>query len=86
MFAEIGSYDVEVMNQANKSMKCLQIASGACYVDDQKNWETIHDAKIDGLESVINEFSGDADPAGVLVEADADSIASTLRQTSDCSR
>ena len=58
MFAEIGTYDVEVMNQANKSMKCLQIASGACYVDDQKNWETIHDAKIEALESVINEFAG----------------------------
>lgn len=58
MFIEIGQYDVEVMNQANKSMKCLQIASGACFVDDEKNWEHLHDAKIEGFESVINEFSG----------------------------
>lgn len=58
MFAEIGGFDVEVMNSANKSMKCLQIASGACYVDREKNWEWIHDAKIEGLESVINEFAG----------------------------
>lgn len=58
MFAEIGRYDVEVMNAANKSMKCLQIASGAAYVNREKDWEVIHDAKIEALESVINEFSG----------------------------
>lgn len=58
MFAEIGNVNVEVFNAANKSMKCLQIASGAVYVDREKNWEKLHDEKIEALESVINEFSG----------------------------
>lgn len=58
MFAEIGDYDVEVRNAGNKSMKCLQIASGAAYVNRDHEWEVVHDEKLAALESVIEEFAG----------------------------
>lgn len=37
---------------------CLQIASGAAYVDDKGNWELVHDGKIDALGSVVEEAAG----------------------------
>ena len=39
-------------------MKCRQIASGAAYVDDKGNWVEVHDAKLDALDSVIEEANG----------------------------
>ena len=50
--------EVEAFNGAAKSAKCLQMASGAVYTDDQRNWEQVHDAKLDGLASVIEECAG----------------------------
>ena len=50
--------ELEAFNGAAKSAKCLQMASGAVYYDEQKNWEIVHDAKLDGLESVIEECAG----------------------------
>ena len=55
--------EVEAVNAAAKSQKCLQLANGAVYVDEDKNWEETHDVKLDALESIINESSG----ANVLV-------------------
>lgn len=50
--------DVEAFNAAAKTMKCLQLANGAIYTDDIGSWEPIHDAKLDALESVIEEAAG----------------------------
>lgn len=58
MFAEIEGIGVEAFMAAAKSMKCLQIASGAAYVDDKGTWKEVHDAKIEALESIIEEASG----------------------------
>ncbi len=58
MFMELGGFEVEAPNAGAKTMKCLQIASGAAYVDDEHNWRHIHDAKIDALESIIEEAAG----------------------------
>lgn len=59
MFIELSeSIEVEAFNAASKTMKCLQIASGAIYTDENGSWEVIHDLKIQALESIIEEAAG----------------------------
>ena len=58
MFAELGEDGIEAANAAARTMKCLQIANGAAYVDDSGSWEEVHDAKLDALDSVIEEANG----------------------------
>lgn len=54
---------LEAANAAAKSAKCLQIAAGACYITDEdgeatKAWDEVHKAKLEALESIIEELSG----------------------------
>ena len=58
MFAEIGANGVEAANAAVRTQKCLQIANGAIYTDDEGHWEPVHEAKLEALESVIEEANG----------------------------
>ena len=53
-----GGTEVEVFNAAAKTMKCLQAANGAVYVDDEGSWKELHDAKLEALGSVIEEAAG----------------------------
>lgn len=52
-------HNIEALNAAAKSMKCLQLANGAVYTDENNNWAKVHDAKMEALDSVIEENSGD---------------------------
>src|SRR5690606_21794187 len=59
MFIELSeSIEVEAFNAASKTMKCLQIASGALYTDENGAWQAIHDLKLQALESIIEEAAG----------------------------
>lgn len=58
MFLELENNGIEAPNAAAKTVKCLQIASGAIYTDDDHNWAELHDTKIQTLESIINESGG----------------------------
>lgn len=59
MWVQLASLsEVEAVNAAVKTQKCLQIASGFSYLDDKGHWEAIHHAKLDALESVIEEAAG----------------------------
>ena len=59
MFLAIGDTEVEAFNAASKTIKCLQIANGAIYTDDTGiKYSEIHDAKLQALESVIQEAAG----------------------------
>lgn len=58
MFLQIGNTEVEAFNAASKTMKCLQLANGAIYTDEQGTWAEVHDAKIQALESIIEEAAG----------------------------
>lgn len=59
MFVELSNdIEVEAFNAAAKTMKCLQIASGALYTDDHGAFKTLHDLKIQALDSVIEEAAG----------------------------
>lgn len=59
LFAELASgEEVEALNGASRVAKCLQLASGAVYLQDSTEWEEIHKAKIEALESVLEEAAG----------------------------
>jgi len=60
--------EVEVFSKSSISNKCLQICNGAAYyvrpvagengLEELKEWEKIHDAKLDALEDVLEEAGG----------------------------
>ena len=57
LYAELGEdIAVEAMTAAAASSKCLQMASGAVYTDDKKNWVVTHDAKLVELEWILDEL------------------------------
>ena len=59
MYTELEGIEVEAFNAAAKTIKCLQLAAGAAYTDDtRKNWTETHKAKLEALESVLEEAAG----------------------------
>ena len=59
LFIQLESgHEVEAFNAASRTVKCLQIASGAIYTDDKGAFHEVHDAKLDALESIIEEAAG----------------------------
>lgn len=58
MFMQLEGIDVEAFNAASRTIKCLQLANGAAYVDDEGAWREVHDVKLQALESVIEEAAG----------------------------
>ena len=59
MFTRLEGFDIEAFGQAGKTMKCLQCASGAMYVDKTATeWRAVHDAKLEALASIIEEAAG----------------------------
>ena len=58
LFLEIEGNDVEAMNAAAKTMKCLQLANGAIYTDADGNWSEVHAAKLEALDDIIEEANG----------------------------
>ena len=56
MFVELGECDVEALNAAARTQKCLQIANGAIYTDD--GYAEVHDAKLQALDSIVSEAAG----------------------------
>lgn len=67
MFTEIEGREVEAFNAAARTQKCLQLASGAVYVNPEadtddhpraKEWREVHDLKLDALESIVEEAGG----------------------------
>lgn len=58
MFAQIEEHGVEAFNAASRTDKCAQLANGAVYVTDKKDWRETHEEKLLALESVIEESAG----------------------------
>jgi len=58
MFTEIKQHEIEAMTAAARTMKCLQLANGAVYIDDSGAWVETHDAKLQALESIVEEAAG----------------------------
>lgn len=60
MFTQIAGHDIEAFGAAARTIKCLQLANGAAYVGDPKEgkYEEVHDAKLQALESIVEEAAG----------------------------
>ena len=60
MWIELESgVEIEVANAAAKCNKCLQAANGALYIEPGlRDWDVLHDAKLDALEDVLEEAAG----------------------------
>ncbi len=59
MWIRLQEGEVMAANAAVLTSKCLQAASGALYVDQTtERWQVLHDAKLDALESIIEEMGG----------------------------
>lgn len=64
---QIEQHTITAANAAVKTQKLLQVANGAAYVDPSvdddvnpksKKYTVLHDAKLDALESIVNEAAG----------------------------
>lgn len=60
MVLQLEGVDVEAANAAVLTGKCRQLASGALYTDEHGGYETVHAAKIEALQSVIEEAAGES--------------------------
>jgi len=59
MFTQMDEHAVEAFGAAARTIKCLQIANGAAYVGESNSeWKELHDAKLQALESVVEESGG----------------------------
>lgn len=68
LFTVLEGHEIEASHAADKTIKCLQICNGALYVEPPegyaqaasktREWKALHDAKLDALESVIEEAAG----------------------------
>lgn len=63
LFTMFDTQEVEVFNAAARSLKCLQLANGAVYLDPGKygpdTWVEVHSEKLDALEELANETGDD---------------------------
>lgn len=58
MFMTLEGHEVEAFGAAARTIKCLQLANGAAYVDDKGAWKNVHDAKLEALEDIVEEAAG----------------------------
>lgn len=65
LYMQLENHEITAANAAAKSMKLLQIASGAVYLTIPEGgrvaplaWEELHKAKLEALDSIIEEASG----------------------------
>lgn len=58
LFIQLDGNNIEAFNAGAKTMKCLQLANGAAYLEDGVQWSELHAAKIEALDSLLEENSG----------------------------
>lgn len=49
---------IEALNAAAKSMKLMQVANGAMYLEGGEAWEIVHNEKLEALEEIVEEAAG----------------------------
>lgn len=57
-FLEIGEHGIEAVNGGALLNKLRQMVNGALYTDDSGSFEVVHTAKLDALESIVEEAAG----------------------------
>lgn len=61
LFTALGDVEIEAFNAAAKTNKCLQMAAGIVYHGEAADatWVPVHDERLDALESIVEEASGE---------------------------
>ena len=59
MYIEYAGDDIEALSAAALANKLLQFSNGAVYTDEQKNFTTVYDGKIDALKEIIEDNPGE---------------------------
>ena len=57
LFTELEGGEIEAVNAAARTQKCLQLTNGAAYLEDG-SYEVVHDLKLQALDSVVEEHNG----------------------------
>lgn len=57
LFTVLQGNQIEAMNPASLTIKCIQAASGALYTDDKGNFAKLHDEKLDALGDLLDELN-----------------------------
>lgn len=75
-FVELDNDNViEVFNKASLSNKCLQFCNGSPYLNPKRlEWYPLHDAKLQALESILEEAGGNPVIVAYSFRADAERI------------
>lgn len=58
--AEVQGHRLTAVNAGVLDGKLLQLANGACYLPGGKEWVPFHDAKLEALDEVLEDFPGKA--------------------------
>lgn len=72
--------EIELFNQASLTNKLLQFSNGAVYpIAGMPLWEAVHDLKLDALEEIIEECSGQPVLCSYAYRSDAERIMSRFK-------
>lgn len=76
MFAKLDNgQEIEVFSKSSVSNKCLQLCNGSPYlVAGETDYESVHDAKLDALEDVLEEAGGQPVLCSYTFKPDAERI------------
>jgi SNF2 family DNA or RNA helicase len=66
--------EIELFSRTSVSNKCLQFCNGTPYIGDTKQFESLHDAKLDALEDIIEEAAGSPVLCSYTFKSDAKRI------------
>ncbi len=81
--------EVEAFGASGRAMKCMQLASGAVYLDPQQygpdKWMEVHDAKLDALDSIQAEAGGMPLLVSILFKSDRARILKSFKGARDLS-
>ena len=77
MVMTIGEEEIDAVNVTSLSNKLLQLANGSIY-DEEKNYHTVHDKKIEALEQLVEEANGKPVLIAYWFKADKDRIEQRL--------
>ena len=61
-FIELGGKRITAANAGVAFGKCLQLANGACYFDDNRNFETFHEQKMEALRELLESSLSEGKP------------------------
>lgn len=83
LFTLIAGAEIEALNAAAKTQKCLQFANGAVYTDGTGAWVEVHTEKLDALEELAEATGDDPILVAYHFQSDRDRLLSRFKGAID---